>query len=112
MTSSESDLGRPMPAVLSTEQRPTVKKRRKQTTCWRVRDDIPRRLEVALLISSIAVPLLLWQLLASSGLVSSIALAGPIDTAKAARTMLADGTLLADTWASVQRVYIGFAISL
>jgi len=88
------------------------RRRRKQPVFWRVRDDVPRRLELALIVASVLMPLLVWQALAASRTVNPIFLPSPVATAQAAYEMFTNGQLLEDTRASTQRVAIGFSISL
>jgi NitT/TauT family transport system permease protein len=88
------------------------KRRNKQSTFWRVRDDIPRWLELGLMGLSLALPLLIWTLVYLSGTVSEIVLPSPWATGEAAYEMVVNGPILGDAWVSVQRIYIAFAISL
>jgi NitT/TauT family transport system permease protein len=114
MTTNETDMTLPVglaPAADATPVRPKTR-RRKRSTFWRVREDIPRSLEVALLVVSMLSPLLFWSALSYPELVNPIFLPTPDKVATAGYDMLLDGTLTADTLASVQRVGIGFALSL
>jgi NitT/TauT family transport system permease protein len=88
------------------------RRRRRPPVFWRVRDDIPWRLEVALIIASLLLPLVVWQLLFFSKTVDPLFLPSPAATAKAAYNMITDGQLLDDTFASSRRVAFGFSISL
>jgi len=88
------------------------RKRRKQSTFWRIRDDIPRRVEVSLIVLSLALPLLTWTLVFLSGQVNEIFLPSPWESARAGYDMFASGNLLNDTRASSQRVFLGFGIGL
>jgi NitT/TauT family transport system permease protein len=88
------------------------KQRGRRSVFWRVRDDIPRRLEIILGVVSIALPLAGWAALEASGRVNPIFLPSPAEVATAGWEMLTSGVLLTDTAASLQRVAIGFAISL
>jgi NitT/TauT family transport system permease protein len=98
---------RDSPAVAARRRR-----RRRPPVFWRVRDEIPRHLEVALIATSVLAPLLIWQFLVSTTLVDPLFLPSPLSTARAAYEMTTDGQLLDDTFASTRRVGIGFAISL
>jgi NitT/TauT family transport system permease protein len=77
-----------------------------------VREEIPRPLERGLIAASIVSPILIWTLVYLSGLASEIVLPSPWATAQAAYDMAVGGTLFGDTWASVQRIYLAYAISL
>nr|ART39627.1 J195 [uncultured bacterium] len=87
-------------------------RRRKPSTFWRVRDEIPRRLEVILIAVSIVTPLALWALLHELHAFNPIFLPSPVETAKAGWDLARAGDLSRDTSASVSRVFIGFGISL
>ena len=88
------------------------KKRRKRSTFWRVREDIPRPLELGLIALSLALPFIVWQLVYMSGQVNDIVLPSPAATAEKAYEMLVEGPLLSDAQISTQRVGIGFGLSL
>jgi NitT/TauT family transport system permease protein len=88
------------------------RRRRRPPTFWRVRDEIPRRLELALMVASVFMPLLIWQALVLSQTVNPTFLPSPAATAQAAYDMVNDGQLVDDTIASTRRVGIGFALSL
>ncbi len=88
------------------------RRRRKRSVFWRVRDDIPRRLELGLMLASALMPMLAWTLLYITGAVNPIFLPSPISVVKAGWEMLGSGVLLGDTWASSQRVLIGFGIAV
>ncbi|MCX6024175.1 MAG: ABC transporter permease [Chloroflexi bacterium] len=79
---------------------------------WRVRDAIPRRLELGLLAASGLAPLLMWTLLHLSGSVNPIFLPSPTAVVSAGAEMLASGDLVRDTWASTQRVFFGFGLAV
>lgn len=85
---------------------------RTPSTFWKIREEIPATLRLPLVAFSLALPLLLWLLLDVSGRFSEVFLPSPIETLSAARTMFSNGDLWNDTRASVERVAIGFAISL
>lgn len=116
MTSQESDFGR-VPAPLITapsleETRPPKMRRRRRPVFWRVRDDIPRRLELALIVVSVLTPLAIWTALSLTRAVNPIYLPSPTDVAAAGYDMLTSGQLASDTWASSQRVGLGFGIAV
>jgi NitT/TauT family transport system permease protein len=112
MTSHETDLGVTVPlGEKSGPTRPRHVKRR-GPVFWRVRDDIPRSLELPLIGLSLVLPLALWSAVYYSGTVSPFALPSPVATAQASYDMLTGGILLPDAWDSVRRVAIGFGLSL
>jgi NitT/TauT family transport system permease protein len=88
------------------------RKRHKRSTLWRIRDDIPRKIELPLMALSLALPLLIWTLVYLSGKVNDIFLPSPWQSARAGYDMFASGNLLNDTRASSQRVFLGFGIGL
>jgi NitT/TauT family transport system permease protein len=114
MTASESDLSLPMASAppVTASARTRRRKNRRASTFWRVREDIPRRLELGLLGLSLLIPLLAWTVLDLSGTVNPIFLASPVETVEAGYEMLSSGDLSRDTSASVQRVFIGFSIAV
>ena len=115
MTSREAELGlESRAAALNDAAVATArkKKRRRPSTFWRVRDDIPRPLELGLIVVSLLSPFLLWELAYLSNHFSEIALPNPWSTAQAGYRMLTDGPLLGDAQISTQRVALGFGLSL
>lgn len=95
-------------ALAGTRQR----KRRKRSTFWRVREGIPRWLEIALIVVSLTSPLLIWIGLYESHHFTTIAIPSPLGTAETGWRMLSDGPLLSDAQISTQRVAMGFGLSL
>lgn len=113
MTTQESDLGRiPAPAIAAPAEPPRPAARRRQPVFWRVRDEIPRRLELTLIAVSVLTPLVLWTMLSATNAVNPIYLPSPAAVAGAAVDMVTSGELPRDTWSSSQRVAIGFGISI
>ena len=90
----------------------TKGRRPRRSTFWRVRDEIPRRLELALTLLSAVTPLLLWTLLSLTGAVSPIFLPSPATVLTAAWEMITNGVLLDDAIASTGRVAAGFGIAV
>ena len=88
------------------------KRSRKPSTFWRVRDEIPRTLELALMGLSLSLPILVWTLVYVSGWVSEIVLPSPWATAEAGYEMVVNGPIIGDAWVSAQRIYVAFGISL
>ena len=85
---------------------------RRPSTFWRIRDEIPPRLRLPLVVISILMPLAIWVALDLSGQVSDIFLPSPFKVLTAGREMVASGQLQGDTYTSVRRVAIGFGIAL
>ena len=115
MTSREADLGlesRVTAVAENNVEGSRRMKRRKRSTFWRVRDDIPRRLEITLIAISLISPLAIWSALYASGHFSLFAVPSPLGTAETGYRMLTDGPLLGDAQISTQRVAIGFGFSL
>jgi NitT/TauT family transport system permease protein len=78
-----------------------------------VREPISARARRIAMALSVLVPLLAWQLLATSGLVDpAYFLPTPAQTLSAGWDMAQSGTLAEDTWASLRRVLLGFGLSV
>src|SRR4029078_2507954 len=115
MTTHETDMTLPVglaPAPADAAPAKTKVRRRRRSTFWRVREEIPRSRELALLMFSVLSPLALWSALSYPELVNPIFLPTPDKVATAGYDMLMDGTLTSDMLASSQRVAIGFGLSL
>lgn len=78
---------------------------------WQLAEPIPARLDWVLRILSVVIPLALWWLLASSGLVNPKFLPSPIDVIKAFGELWSQGTVLEDLKASLFRVGSGFLLA-
>ncbi len=65
----------------------------------------------ALRTLSVVVPLGLWLVLSASGTVDEKFLPSPLDVGSAGWELLRTGELATDTWASVQRILLGFGIA-
>jgi NitT/TauT family transport system permease protein len=89
-----------------------LRKRGRRSTFWRIRDEIPRKLEIGLMLLSLVLPLLVWTLVYLSGQVTEIFLPSPWAAAETGYEMLTSGGLLKDTLASSQRVFLGFGLGL
>lgn len=113
MTTGESEFGLSVATPNMAERNSTpARKKRKASVFWRVRDEIPWRLEMVLAGISFALPLLIWGLLYLSKTVNPIFLPSPITAAETGYKMLSSGDLLNDTSASVQRVFLGFGLAI
>ena len=99
-------------SVKSGNSRARVLGGKQQSTFWRLRGDIPRRLNVVLIAISLAAPIVAWVALRASGAVNPIFLPSVPEVLGSARDMVANGQLFDDTWASSRRVFIGFGISI
>lgn len=66
----------------------------------------------ALAVSGLASFLLVWSLLTYTGLIKPFFLPTPTSVLSAAASLLRNGTLLADTFASIYRILMGFLVSL
>ncbi len=116
MTSRDAELTLETRATVAAEgasaESRQKRKRHKRSVFWRVREDIPRGLELALVVISLVSPLLLWVGLYQTHHFSAIALPSPLGTAETGWRMLTDGPLLGDAQISTQRVALGFGLSL
>jgi NitT/TauT family transport system permease protein len=79
---------------------------------WALRAPIPRGWKTALIVASVLVPLLVWVIAAATGRVPAQFLPSPAAVWQAGLDMARSGTLAADTWASVQRILIGFGLAI
>ncbi|MBD3880494.1 ABC transporter permease [Phormidium tenue FACHB-886] len=78
------------------------------TVFWRLAEDIPRPLYMALTVSSIAIPLALWWLVTAFGNVDPKFLPSPGRVLEAFGRLWSTRELLKDTVASLWRVGVGF----
>ncbi len=78
------------------------------TVFWRLAEDIPPRLNTVLLITSIALPLVLWWLVTTLGTVDPKFLPSPAQVLAAFGRLWETGELAQDTVASLWRVGVGF----
>lgn len=85
---------------------------RRPSRFWRVRDDIPRRLRIALAIASVTIPILAWIVLDATHAVNPIFLPSPLRVLTAARALVTTGVLVEDMSASLMRIGIGFGIAV
>jgi NitT/TauT family transport system permease protein len=80
----------------------------KSTVFWRLAEDIPKPLNRALMITSIAVPLLLWWLVTTFAEIDPKFLPSPSQVGEAFVRLWNTRELLQDTVASIWRVCVGF----
>lgn len=78
---------------------------------WNIRQSIPRRLAAAIILFSVAVPLLLWTILSYAGWVPEMFLPTPTKVLQAGLEMLVKGDLVPDTLISCGRVLSGFIVA-
>ncbi len=81
------------------------------TVFWRLAEDIPPRLNTALVIASIGIPLFLWWLVTTVGNVDPKFLPSPAQVITAFGRLWNSGELLQDTVASLWRVGVGFLLA-
>jgi NitT/TauT family transport system permease protein len=81
------------------------------TTFWRIAEDIPKALSWALMITSIALPLLLWWLITTVGNIDPTFLPSPAQVISAFQRLWSTGELQKDTIASLWRVSVGFGLA-
>ena len=78
------------------------------TLFWRLAEDIPPRLNMALVVASIGIPLVLWWLVTTLGNVDPKFLPSPGQVIAAFERLWSSGELQQDTVASLWRVGVGF----
>jgi NitT/TauT family transport system permease protein len=83
----------------------------RQTVFWRLAEDIPKPLQTFLMVSSIALPLLLWWLVTTFGNIDPKFLPSPAKVLEAFGRLWGTGELLKDTVASLWRVGVGFLLA-
>lgn len=85
---------------------------RRPSRFWRIREDVPARLRIVLVLASLTVPLLIWIILDMTHAVNPIFLPSPLSVLRAAQELLTSGVLLGDARASLQRIGIGFGLAV
>jgi NitT/TauT family transport system permease protein len=93
---------------------PALPRRRpvRRARVWAIRSEIPRPWKLALIVASVLVPLVAWVAVAATGSVPEQFLPSPQAVWTAGLDMARSGTLLTDTWASLQRILIGFGLAI
>jgi len=81
------------------------------TVFWRLAEDIPKPLNTTLVVTSIALPLLLWFLITAIGNIDPKFLPSPAKVLEAFGRLWSSGDLLKDTVASLWRVGVGFLLA-
>jgi len=79
---------------------------------WVLRAPIPRGWKITLIVCSVLVPLVAWVAVSATGAVQEQFLPSPQAVWAAGLEMARSGTLASDTWASVQRILIGFGLAV
>jgi NitT/TauT family transport system permease protein len=82
------------------------------TVFWRLAEDIPQPLSIGLMITSIALPILLWWGVTTFGNIDPKFLPSPGKVVEAFGRLWASGDLLKDTVASLWRVGAGFLLAV
>lgn len=85
---------------------------RRPSRFWRIREDIPTRLRLVLIVTSLVAPIAIWTLLVVTDAVPDNILPAPWEVTAAMRELIAGGLIQDDAWASVRRITIGFGISV
>jgi len=80
------------------------------TGFFRLREEIPDRLRRPLVLTSIALPFLVWTLLSATNAVKPLFLPSPAAVARAGWDLAASGQLWSDAAATLTRVGIGFGL--
>ena len=83
----------------------------RSTVFWQLAEDIPKPLSIALIVASIALPLLLWWLITAFSTIDPKFLPSPSNVMAAFGRLWNSGELLKDTVASLWRVGVGFLFS-
>ncbi|MUG95027.1 ABC transporter permease subunit [Scytonema sp. UIC 10036] len=83
----------------------------KPTVFWRLAEDIPKPLHMALTITSIALPLLLWWVVTATTNIDPKFLPSPAKVVEAFGRLWTTRELLKDTVASLWRVGVGFSLA-
>lgn len=81
------------------------------TVFWRLAEDIPKPLNTTLIVTSIALPVLLWWLITTFGTIDPKFLPSPGDVLEAFGRLWSTRELLKDTVASLWRVGVGFLLA-
>lgn len=78
---------------------------------WSIRQGFSRRLAAAIVVVSLAVPLLLWAVISYAGWVPELFLPTPTKVLQSGLEMLMKGDLVSDTVVSCGRVLAGFLVA-
>ena len=84
---------------------------RRQSAMWRIRADIPPRWRMGLGLGGVVVVVVVW-FVAAAAMANESLLPTPQATVSALAEMWSEGTLMTDFGASLERILIGYAISV
>jgi NitT/TauT family transport system permease protein len=87
-------------------------KKLRPTVFWRLAEDIPKPLNTSLIITSIALPLVMWWLVTTFGNIDPKFLPSPGNVWEAFVRLSSTRELLKDTVASLWRVGVGFLLAV
>lgn len=93
-------------------QSPSKPQTIRPTVFWRLAEDIPQPLNIGLMITSIALPILLWWGVTTFGNIDPKFLPSPGKVVEAFGRLWVSGDLLKDTVASLWRVGAGFLLAV
>ncbi len=105
-TSSEATSGAPEAG------QPRGRRPLRPSVFWRIREEIPERLRLPLVVASLCAPVLVWVLLYATQTVSPLFLPSPVSVVRALGRWAASGEMVTDVAASVRRVAYGFGLAL
>jgi NitT/TauT family transport system permease protein len=83
----------------------------KPSVFWSIRQGFSRRLAIAIMLVSLAVPLALWSAVSYAGIVPSMFLPTPTAVLKAGYEMFVNDNLILDVFTSCVRVLSGFLVA-
>ncbi len=87
-------------------------KKLRPTVFWRLAEDIPKPLNTSLIVTSIALPLVIWWLVTTFGNIDPKFLPSPANVWEAFVRLSSTRELLKDTVASLWRVGVGFLLAV
>ena len=87
-------------------------KKLRTTVFWRLAEDIPKPLNTSLIVTSIALPLVIWWLVTTFGNIDPKFLPSPANVWEAFVRLSSTRELLKDTVASLWRVGVGFLLAV
>lgn len=90
---------------------PSKRRYLRPSVFWSIRQGFPSWLQVALVVVSLMVPVLIWGALSYGGYVNPKFLPTPSEVIVRGVAMLSDGELMVDIFASLARVMAGFTFA-
>ncbi|HEV2778641.1 MAG TPA: ABC transporter permease [Actinophytocola sp.] len=115
VTDTARDAAGPAPAPARARDWPPLPRRPRPRPPWSllaIRAPIPRAARWTLTVLSLAIPLAAWIVISAAGAVSATFLPSPRAVLVAGVDMAGSGELLADLWATTQRVLYGFGLAV